>query len=123
MNASTLYKPRRAARQLRVARHKVRMSWPDWTIALKVGLTGVAVVVACLTIWAVAQAQPARSAGGPAPIATVVVRPGDSLWSIAKRVGGEARDPRTVIEEIRAMNGIMGSSIWPGQELLVPAGV
>jgi LysM domain len=50
---------------------------------------------------------------------TVVVRPGDSLWSIARRTE-PASDPRDVAEGIAAANGLRAGHLVPGQPLLVP---
>lgn len=48
-----------------------------------------------------------------------VVRPGDTLWSIATHhVGG---DPREAVWEIREVNGLTTSSIRVGQTLVLPA--
>ncbi len=53
--------------------------------------------------------------------ATVVVQPGESLWSIA----GEAvpgADRRDVIIDIQQLNGLTTSQVSAGQTLIVPAG-
>ncbi|WP_040339875.1 LysM peptidoglycan-binding domain-containing protein [Candidatus Blastococcus massiliensis] len=50
---------------------------------------------------------------------SVVVRPGDSLWSIATSVAGE-EDVRPVIDEIRELNGLADATVVPGQVLLLP---
>jgi nucleoid-associated protein YgaU len=50
---------------------------------------------------------------------TVVVRAGDTLWSIASAVDGE-RDVRAVVDEIQALNGLRGAELVPGQTLLLP---
>lgn len=50
---------------------------------------------------------------------TVVVRAGDTLWSIAAAVGG-AGDVRAVVDEIQALNGLRGAELVPGQTLLLP---
>ena len=57
----------------------------------------------------------ASSAAGVAP--TVVVQPGDTLWTIAAAVAPDA-DVRITVDELIALNG--ASSIVPGQELVVP---
>ncbi len=49
----------------------------------------------------------------------IVVAPGETLWTIAARVNPEI-DPRAVIEQIKDLNVIEGSSIYSGQILLVP---
>jgi hypothetical protein len=63
---------------------------------------------------------PASEASDPAgPTRTVVVQPGDTLWSIAQRyVPG--RDPFATIDEIRRLNGLSGYTIQAGEELTLP---
>ena len=51
---------------------------------------------------------------------THVVAPGDTLWSIARRLE-PARDPRDVVFEIAQVNGVEPGSLVPGQELVIPA--
>lgn len=55
----------------------------------------------------------------PRPYPTIVVQPGDTLWTIAGRVA-PGRDPRAVIHQIREINGLSSASIQPGQRLAVP---
>lgn len=50
----------------------------------------------------------------------VVVRQGDTLWSIAAAVAGEEDDVRAVIAEIRELNGLADASLVPGQLLALP---
>jgi hypothetical protein len=95
----------------------------------------VALVVALATVVAfvlLATAAVARFAGGAPSAAggpsstsasatsgpTVVVQPGDTLWSIAEEVA-PGIDARIVVDQLIALNG--GQPIVPGQELLVPA--
>ena len=49
---------------------------------------------------------------------TVVVQPGDTLWSIAADVAPDA-DVRITVDQLIALNG--ASPIIPGQELVLPA--
>lgn len=51
--------------------------------------------------------------------ASVIVEPGDTLWSIARAAAGE-RDVRDVVDVIQALNGLDGADIEPGQVLAVP---
>ena len=51
----------------------------------------------------------------------VVVRPGQTLWSIASRAEPGA-DPRVVIQQIIEINALRGPVIQPGQALWVPKG-
>jgi hypothetical protein len=51
---------------------------------------------------------------------THVVRPGETLWSIAVRFEPE-RDPRETVHAIAAANDLDPGALVPGQRLLVPA--
>ncbi|GAB3655212.1 hypothetical protein GCM10027589_14290 [Actinocorallia lasiicapitis] len=61
----------------------------------------------------------AFAGGGEGRSGTVVVEPGDTLWSIASSAEPHA-DPRLVIERIIKLNGLPGVIIEPGQELILP---
>jgi hypothetical protein len=54
-----------------------------------------------------------------AGIETVVVQSNDTLWEIAERLG-TYKDIRYTVQEIKKLNGLRDSTIYPGQELLVP---
>jgi LysM repeat protein len=60
----------------------------------------------------------ARPSGGAGPEHTYVVRPGDTLWSIAVRT--HAGDPREGVWELRRRNHLVDSTILPGERLTVP---
>ena len=61
-------------------------------------------------------ARPSGSAGRPV---TYVVRPTDTLWSIAaKRYGGDPREGIWKLEQANHLAG--GATLAPGQKLLVP---
>lgn len=77
------------------------------------------VALTALTAVLVASASRAADPEGPHPAA--VVRPGDTLWSVAQR-HVPSRDPFGVIEEIRRLNGLPDYTVQPGQELLLPHG-
>jgi nucleoid-associated protein YgaU len=66
----------------------------------------------------------ASSAEAMVPVSTlsVVVQPGDSLWTIAGRTA-PTTDPREVVSRIRDLNGLRSNLIQPGQVLLVPSGL
>jgi nucleoid-associated protein YgaU len=77
---------------------------------------GLLVLVMSLPAAAVAM----RPGGDRDPATTTyVVRPGDTLWGIAERVGG-ARDPRDVVDAIAHASQVDPSSLVPGQVLTVP---
>ncbi len=68
-----------------------------------------------------AQSALAGDGATSAGTATVVVQPGESLWSIA----GDAvpgADRRDVIIDIQQLNGLSTSQVSAGQSLIVPAG-
>ena len=73
------------------------------------------VVLVALVAWAVV----ARSSEGAGPERSYVVRPGDTLWTIA--AARYAGDPRPGVWEIRTRNGLSGSVIRPGQRLVLPS--
>jgi Tfp pilus assembly protein FimV len=59
----------------------------------------------------------AADPAGPAP--TIVVQPGDTLWSVAARTM-PGRDRFRVIDEIRRLNAIRGYTVHPGERLILP---
>jgi hypothetical protein len=81
------------------------------------------VILFLLALAAVALAlvAPASDAATPAGANTtvVVVRPGDSLWSIAARYL-PSRDAPGAIEEVRRLNGLDGYTIHAGERLTLP---
>jgi nucleoid-associated protein YgaU len=48
-----------------------------------------------------------------------VVRPGDTVWTIAERAAA-GDDPRPWVDAIAARNGIEAGELVPGQSLVVP---
>ena len=51
---------------------------------------------------------------------TYVVRPGDTLWSIATRLE-PSTDPRLVIDAITSANGVDPGALVPGRQLSIPS--
>ena len=58
----------------------------------------------------------------PQAMVDITVGPGDTLWSIAAATAPD-RDPRDVIEEIRALNAVTGDALPVGIVLRVPSTV
>ncbi len=60
----------------------------------------------------------ARDTTASGPIQRYHVRAGDTLWSIA--TGHFAGDPREGVWELQQRNGLVGTTIRPGQTLVLP---
>ena len=71
--------------------------------------------LAVLLLWALFAGE--SGAGGPER--SYRVKPGDTLWSIAERTF--PGDPREGVWELRQRNELDGTTIVPGQVLVLPA--
>ena len=72
------------------------------------------IAVAALVLWGVV----ARASNSAGPERVYVVRPHDTLWSIATtRYAG---DPREGIWKLEQRNGLAGATIVPGEKLVIP---
>lgn len=71
-----------------------------------------------LCIAALAVGLAAHSSNGAGPKRTYVVRPGDTLWSVAERT--YAGDPREGVWQLEQLNHLASATISPGEKLLVP---
>jgi LysM repeat protein len=60
----------------------------------------------------------ARPSGGAGRPARYVVKPTDTLWSIASRY--YAGDPRQGIWQLQQRNHLNGTTLVPGQRLVLP---
>lgn len=80
-----------------------------------------AAVLVALAFSAGRASATATAAGHPesAPTASVVARPGDTLWSIA-RAAVPRRDPRLTVELLLRLNSLADVAIVPGQRVIVP---
>ena len=59
-------------------------------------------------------------AATPHHYAMVVVRPGDTLWSIASAHAPGNADIQETIDQISEVNHLAGASITPGERLRIP---
>ena len=60
-----------------------------------------------------------RTTAVTTPRPTTVVQPGDTLWSIARRIAPGA-DPRGTVERLGDLNDLGGRPIQAGQRLTLP---
>jgi LysM domain len=84
-------------------------------------LTAAATVLLAVLLGPVGHALQAGAAvRGAEPVgSTVLVRPGDSLWTIARRVEPGV-DPRALVAAISEVNDVAAAGLVPGQRLVVP---
>jgi LysM repeat protein len=71
-----------------------------------------------LMIAVIGWALVARSSSGAGRERTYVVRPTDTLWSIAS--SHYAGDPREGVWKLERRNGLQGATLVPGQRLVLP---
>ncbi len=119
---------RRLARRL--ARRPARR--PSHGASLRLTRRGRLVVAAAaallVTVMSLLAAGAAQATNhGPSPraarqnLAQVVVRPGQSLWSVAESADPD-QDTRAVIQQIIDLNSLSGDTVAAGQQLWVPRG-
>jgi LysM repeat protein len=75
----------------------------------------VVITLVAVVCWA-AFARPSTGAG---PERAYVVRPADTLWSIAQ--ANYPGDPRAAVWKLKQRNGLEQSVIVPGQRLVLPS--
>jgi len=85
--------------------------------AVVLGTALIAVLLSPLAAGAVRRGE----APDPPAQRAVVVREGDTLWSIAQQVRPDT-DPRVTVEAIVAVNEVDPGALVPGQSLAVPLG-
>lgn len=112
------YVPAVRARRTRLTRRGRRVVWASAILLL----------VAVITPVLLAMASGAQAANHGVPPSTVragmrqvVVKPGQSLWSIALSAEPKA-DPRVVIQQIVDFNALGSQLVVPGESLWVPRG-
>ncbi len=116
--------PGRAA-QRPAGRGGIRLTRRGRVVVTILLVLATALVTALVWLSVAAGAQAADS--GPPPgsvyqnLTSVVVHPGQSLWSIASQAAPSA-DPRMVMQEIVDLNALHGTGLVPGQHLWVPRG-
>lgn len=106
--------PRPAAAPLRLTRRGRIV-----VVLLAAALATVAITAASMAFSDAQAANHGRPGGGYAGMHRIVVRPGQTLWSVAVQAEPSA-DPRQVIQEIMTANSMTGSTVQAGQLLWVP---
>jgi hypothetical protein len=84
-------------------------------VVVAVALAAIGVVLALVLLPSAPTGPAAGRDAGPAS-SSVVVQPGDSLWSIATRVAPKA-DPRATVQRLIDRNHLAGLAITPGEVL------
>jgi LysM domain len=92
----------------------------------RVVVAGLAVLLVSVLSLLVAGAAQATSHAAPLSavghgLGQVVVRPGQSLWSVAESADPDA-DTRLVIQQILQLNALHGDTVFAGERLWVPRG-
>ena len=111
--------------QARPVRTRVRLTRRG-RIVVAALITACVVLVGALAWLAGTVRAEAAGSGSPASavyhsLRSVVVQPGESLWTIATQAD-PAGDPRAVMQEIVDINALHGTSVQPGQRLWLPRG-
>lgn len=111
-------RPVQRARRTRLTRRGRRVVWASAVLLFAAVITPV--------LLALASGAQAANHGLPpsavrASMRQIVVKPGQSLWSIALSAEPQA-DPRAVIQQIVEFNALGGQVVVPGESLWVPRG-
>lgn len=138
MASHTIVYPQEKLHQKRLSKQGAASRVADgWTIGMVDRLmAGILIGFACIVLlgylagsaglfgaartWQVLHA-PAGIDSQFSPGRTVVVRSGDTLWSLAKEHGPAGVDTRAVVDWIRRENGLESALLIPGERVVVPA--
>ncbi|MEF3301649.1 LysM peptidoglycan-binding domain-containing protein [Paenibacillus sp. GYB003] len=91
---------------------------------LRLAMIAAVMMIGCFGLGALVHAfagdGEVQAAGIPAVRDTVVVKPGDTLWSISEQRVSKGDDIRAYIVKLKKANGLSSSSIQAGQVLQLP---
>jgi hypothetical protein len=87
--------------------------------ALVVVVATVAITLVSMAVSGAQASSHGRAGAGYQGMHQIVVRPGESLWSIAERAE-PAADPRLVVAQIMTANSMTSSALQAGELLWVP---
>jgi LysM repeat protein len=78
-----------------------------------------ALALVAFTLGRVGSSQAATEPSVTTPYSSTTVHAGETLWTVAKRIA-PGHDPRDVVEQLRSLNHLAGSTLQSGQQLLLP---
>ena len=88
---------------------------------VRVSFVGLVVgALAAVVVWGLSETAPPAQSAQAARCVTVTVKPGDTLWSIARGVSNGQSDLRILTHRIKELNSLNSARITPGQSLTVP---
>jgi len=104
----------------RPGRRALRPDRPDLRLTRRgrVVVVTLAALVLCAAL-SVARVTSEASTTPVPPRQVYVVRPGDTMWSIAARIAPGV-DPRVTVSELLGINGLPNADLIPGQPLRLP---
>ncbi|PRY48747.1 LysM domain-containing protein [Geodermatophilus tzadiensis] len=106
----------RGGRAAAPAPARLRLTRRGRRLVLALALGGALVLGSVVAPWVTGGEAGLRLAGE----SSVVVRPGDTVWSIAGEVAGGEQDVRVVVDAIEELNDLEGAGVVPGQVLRLP---
>ena len=59
-------------------------------------------------------------AAAPVRYTTVIVQPGDTVWSLAEQGAAKGADIQSVVDDMVAVNHIGAAGLMPGQRIQIP---
>jgi len=110
-----------AARKPAAARTPVRLTRRGRLVLTATGALAIGAVSMVLAGAAQATGHSGVPAGPGKAVTKVLVRPGDSLWSLAETYDPSA-DTRLVVQDIQQLNSMTTDQVQPGRILWVPRG-
>ena len=110
-----------AARKPAAARTPVRLTRRGRLVLTATGVLAIGAVSMVLAGAAQATGHSGVPAGPGKAVTKVLVRPGDSLWSLAEAYDPNA-DTRLIVQDIQQLNSMTTDQVQPGQILWVPRG-
>ena len=105
--------PPRGMPRARAARATVRLTRRGRTLLL------LALVGLLLVAFSLGRTSADAGSSRVVPRQTTVVQPGETLWSIARRVA-PGTDPRVTVDRLTRLNDLGARPIVPGQRLVLP---